>query len=229
MNKKGFFNFLKGWTSISEEEKQQRDYALSKQIEESSEKDFRRPQSYSNSYSSQSGNQGGNNQHRQQSRFEVTAEMETFCVEKLEEILNLADFTGKVRSKKRDGNRLFLEIFDSGDDAGRIIGKSGVTLEAIEMLLRHFVIRNFETPIRITIDAGEYRNKRVSNAKHKAMRAAESVANNGRRVALDPMSPTERREVHMLFENDENVKTVSEGEGEDRRVVLVKRDELSDN
>lgn len=222
MNKRGFFNFLKGWTSISEEEKQQRDYALSKQNEETSEKEVRKSQ---NTYAS-----GRSQDHssRQQSRFEVTPEMELFCVDKLEQILTLADFTGKVRSKKRDGNRLFLEIFDSGDDAGRIIGKSGVTLEAIEMLLRHFVIRNFETPIRITIDAGEYRNKRVSQAKHKAMRAAEVVSHNGRRVALDPMSPTERREVHMMFENDENVKTVSEGEGDSRRIVLVKRDEPSD-
>lgn len=228
MNKRGFFNFLKGWTSISEEEKQQRDYALSKQNEESSDKEARKSQnSYSNSYQNHSGGRSSD-QQRQQSRFEVTPEMELFCVEKLEQILNLADFTGKVRSKKRDGNRLFLEIFDSGDDAGRIIGKSGVTLEAIEMLLRHFVIRNFETPIRVTIDAGEYRNKRVSQAKHKAMRAAESVSHHGRRVVLDPMPATERREVHMMFENDENVKTVSEGEGDSRRIVLVKRDEPSD-
>jgi predicted RNA-binding protein Jag len=218
MSKKGFFNFLKGWTSISEEEKQQRDYALAKLNEEKEEKEARRAapapqqqQAQQNSY--------------QQTRFEVTSAMETCCVEKLEAILNLAQFSGHVRSKKKEGNRLFLEIYDSGDDAGRIIGKSGVTLEAIEMLLRHFVIRNFEVPIRITIDAGEYRNKRVSQARNKALRAAESVSHYGQRVALDPMSATERREVHMMFEHDNAVKTVSEGEGENRRIVLVKRDD----
>jgi len=93
------------------------------------------------------------------------------------------------------------------------------------MLLRHFVIRNFEVPIRVTIDAGEYRNKRVSHARSKALKAAESVSNYGKRVALDPMSATERREVHMMFENDKEVKTVSEGEGDSRRIVLVKRDD----
>ena len=214
MNKKGFFNFLRGWTTVSEEEKQQREYAVAKANEEKEVKEQR-------VYNAHNGNRNNNTP----SRFEVTSEMETFCVEKLEEILNLAQFLGNVRCKKREGNRLFLEIFDSGDDAGRIIGKSGVTLEAIEMLLRHFVIRNFEVPIRITIDAGEYRNKRVSHARNKALKAAESVVHYGNRVELDPMTSTERREVHMMFENDQNVRTLSEGEGDNRRVVLVKRDE----
>ncbi len=215
MNKKGFFNFLKGWTSISDEEKLQRDQALTKQNEEKAEKEMRRT----------APPQQEPYQPYPQTRFEVTAAMETFCVDKLESILRLAQFSGYVRSKKKEGNRLFLEIIDAGEDAGRIIGKSGVTLEAIEMLLRHFVIRNFEVPIRITIDAGEYRNKRVSHARNRAVRAAESVGNHGQRVALDPMSATERREVHMMFENDSSVKTVSEGEGDNRRIVLVKRDD----
>jgi spoIIIJ-associated protein len=157
-------------------------------------------------------------------RPDVTEEMETFAVEKLEEMLELTTFEGSVRAKKRDGNKLFLEVFDAGEDAGRIIGKGGSTLESFQTLLRHFIIRRFDAAVRVTIDAGDYRNKRGNQLKNKALKAAEEVEKYGSRVELDPMTASERRAIHMLFENSDTVETLSEGQGNDRRIVLVRRD-----
>lgn len=168
----------------------------------------------------------GSNRSNSRSSFrpDVTEEMETFAVEKLEEMLELTTFEGAVRAKKRDGNKLFLEIFDSGDDAGRIIGKGGSTLESFQTLLRHFIIRRFDAAVRVTIDAGDYRNKRGNQLKNKALKAAEEVEKYGSRVELDPMTASERRTIHMLFENSDTVETLSEGQGNGRRIVLVRRD-----
>jgi len=197
--KKGFFNFLKGWSNptLTDEEKQQRDYALA---QEGSQKKVENKQESS-----------------------ISDEIETFCIEKLEDILYHAKFSGKVKSKGKDGNKLSLEIFDAGDDAGRLIGKSGQTLSSLQTLIRNFVIRKFNESIKISIDAGEYRSRRHSQIRTKALKAAEKVKSDGRKVSLDPMSPAERRAVHLLFENDEEIETISEGSGHSRRIVLVSK------
>ena len=127
MSKKGFFNFLKGWSSVSDEENNQTVVTT----ETVSEK-----------------------KNISSLNSEVTEEIETFVVEKFKEMIDLSGFVGNVRPKKKDGNRLYIEVYDTEEDAGRIIGKGGHTLESFQILLRHFVIRRFDAAVRITIDAG---------------------------------------------------------------------------
>ena len=195
MSKKGFFNFLKGWVSISEEDKE----------------------TSSKSFSNENKKRGERKQHI------ATAEMEAYAAETFASMLNLAGFTGKVRGKKRENHKIFLEVYDTGDDAGRIIGKGGSTLESFQTLLRHFIIRKFSVPVRIMIDAADYRSKRFLQLKDKALKAAEEVISTGDELELDPMNSAERRSIHLLFENDEKVQTFSEGEGNNRKVVIAKR------
>jgi spoIIIJ-associated protein len=137
--------------------------------------------------------------------------------------LYLSKFTGKVKAKNKEGNKLYLDIFDAGEDAGRLIGKSGQTLSALQTLLRNFVIRKFNESIKVSIDAGEYRSRRFSQLRTKALKAAEKVKTDGKKIQLDPMSPSERRAIHLLFEKNEDIQTLSEGSGHSRRIVLAKR------
>jgi predicted RNA-binding protein Jag len=196
MSKKGFFNFLKGWVSISEEEKGSPTTAAPS-IENKS-----RPE---------------RKQHI------ATEEMQDYAVKTFETMLQLAGFSGKVRGKKRENHKIFLEVYDTDDDAGRIIGKGGSTLESFQTLLRHFIIRKFSVPVRIMIDAADYRSKRFLQLKDKALKAAEEVKATGDELELDPMNSAERRSIHLLFENDTTIRTFSEGEGSLRKVVLAKR------
>ena len=198
MSKKGFFNFLKGWSNVSDDENNQTVATTTETVSE------KKNISTLNS--------------------EATEEIETFVVEKFKEMIDLCGFVGNVRPKKKDGNRLYIEVYDTEEDAGRIIGKGGHTLESFQILLRHFVIRRFDSAIRITIDAGDYRNKRVGQLKMKALKAAEDVEKNGKPVELDPMTASERRAIHVLFENNDIIETLSEGQGDDRHIVLVRRD-----
>ena len=97
----------------------------------------------------------------------VTDEIETFAVEKCEEMLGLAGFSGKVRCKKKMGYTLYIEVFDAGDDLGRIIGRNGTALQAIQMLIKFFIIRQFEVSIKVVLDAGDYTSRYQSQLKKK--------------------------------------------------------------
>ncbi len=197
--KKGIFGFFKGWSAVSDEEQQQRSYAISKEKEQ------------------------GNAIEMQEEI--VTEEIETFTIEKCEQILQLSQFAGKVKTKSREGYTLTIEVFDAGDDLGRIIGKNGSALQALQLLLKFFIIRQFSVSVRVVVDAGDYTDRHQSHIKRKAFRAAEEVMSTGDSVSLDPMPASDRKVVHLLFENHKEVKTTSTGEGSSRCVVILKRDD----
>lgn len=223
--KKGFFNFLKGWSSptLTAEEQQQRDYALAQQKNESNDDD----DDYDVKADVQEKKQKDTHQEKRHNTVTISSEIETFCIEKLEELLYLAKFSGKVKATESEGDKLYLEIFDAGDDAGRLIGKSGQTLYAFQTLIKNFVIRKFNTSIKINIDAGDYRNRRIAQIQEKALKAAERVKTEGKKMYLEPMSPSERRAVHVLFEKDDQIRTISEGSGHTRRIVLVRKNPVT--
>lgn len=195
-DKKGILDFFKGWGTISEEEQQQRQHAMSQD--------------------------SGTNEVE---TFVISEDVELFAIEKVEEILHLAGFSGKVKCKNKLGRKLYLEIFDAGDDLGRIIGKGGATLQALQLLVRHFLITKFKESYTVLLDAGDYLKKQERILKQKAFKAVEQVKASGENVPLEPMSAYERRFVHTLLDKNKGVQTFSEGTGAQRHIVVAKRDD----
>ena len=197
--KKGILGFLKNWGTVNEEEADQHSYAVEKEKAD------------------------GNSIKGSDDL--ITADIELFAIEKLEEFLELANFSGKIKCKSKSGYTLHLEIFDvSENDLGRIIGKGGSTLKAFQLLIKFSIIRKFNTSLRVLLDAGDYQNRRESQLKKAALRAADEVIDSGNEIPLDPMSASDRRFIHMLFEKNKKVATTSAGEGQDRHVLLRRRD-----
>ena len=212
--KKGFFSFFKGKskgvTVFSEEEEKQRSYAIAKEQEERQEQV----------------------QLEKQARmapkvapiFDTPpSEMALFGKDKLEELLDLTQFGGQVHLTHHEPDRLSYEIVHS-DDAGRIIGKDGSTLEAFQTLLRGFIYKKFSTPVRVTLDIGDYRKKKEEILKAHATKAAKAVLQDGGSFDLKPMSAEERRMVHTMFQDDSRIKSYSVGEGQNRHIVLEEKD-----
>ena len=79
--------------------------------------------------------------------------------------------------------------------------------------------------IQVVLDAGDYKRRRQSEVKQIALRAGDDVLSSGESVALEPMSSSDRRMVHVLFEDHHELTTLSEGSGSYRHVVIVKRDD----
>ncbi len=120
------------------------------------------------------------------------------------------------------GDEVLAEI--SGGDAGRLIGKGGRTLAALEFLANAVVNKGDEDPVRVVIDVGGYKRRRDERLRQTAQRAIARVRKSGDAVELEPMSAAERRIVHMVVADEADVVSESTGEGRARRVVIASAD-----
>jgi spoIIIJ-associated protein len=101
-----------------------------------------------------------------------------------------------------------------------LIGRRGETLAALQLLLHLVISRQADTRDRVIVDVEGYRQRREENLRSMAQRIAEQVRTSGRAVMLEAMPPNERRIVHMALADYEDISTESEGEGDQRRVVV---------
>lgn len=108
-----------------------------------------------------------------------------------------------------------------GADAGLVIGKRGDTLNALQLLVQLVVAKRFNQSIRIVLDASKYRERRRAAIIQLALNAADKARSQKRIVRLRNLTASERRIVHMTLQSDPTVFTMSEGEGEDRVVIVA--------
>ena len=114
-----------------------------------------------------------------------------------------------------------LRMVLSGENMSILIGRRGETLDALQYLTSLNVNRGREDYLRVTLDTENYRAKREEALRKLAVRMANRAKKSGRRVALEPMNPNERRILHSALQNDPEVTTHSEGEEPYRRVIIT--------
>lgn len=107
-----------------------------------------------------------------------------------------------------------------GDDLGVIIGRRGETLDAIQYLAS-LAANNGGGYYKVSLNIGNYREKREEALKSLAKRVSAQVLKTGRNRSLEPMNPYERRIIHTAVQDIEGVVSNSFGEGEGRRVVIA--------
>lgn len=108
----------------------------------------------------------------------------------------------------------------SGPDAELLLQKHGVLLDALEYVVLKSVRLDEELFGRITFDCQEWRWLRAQELQLAARVAAERVVETGDPFALNPMNARERRIVHLALKNQPQVRTLSEGFGPERHVVI---------
>jgi spoIIIJ-associated protein len=107
-------------------------------------------------------------------------------------------------------------------DSGRLIGHRGETLQALQHLLNMMVKNRTAERVFVSLDIAGYKKGRSEALGAQAVAEAEKVKQTGVAHSLRPMSPAERRIVHMALADVEGITTESEGEGRERRVVIKK-------
>ena len=135
----------------------------------------------------------------------------------LREILDHMGMEAEV-SAFDDGERVILDAH--GPESGIIIGKKGATLDALQYLVNRIVFKKPGVGPLIVVDAEGYRGRREDALTDLARSLAEKAIRSGRPVAVEPMSPHDRRIVHHALAEHDQVRTESEGEGPGRRVVI---------
>ncbi len=104
---------------------------------------------------------------------------------------------------------------------GLLIGRKGQTLDALEYLLNRMVAREEEEGAHLILDAEGYRERRRQSLESLALRLSERAKRRRKTVTLNPLSPRDRRVVHLALEADPLVVTKSMGRGHFRRLLIV--------
>ena len=116
---------------------------------------------------------------------------------------------------RENGATIILE----GEGLGVVIGHRGETLDALQHLVS-LAANNAGGYFKVTLNIGDYREKREQTLIGLATRVAEQVKRTSRNRALEPMSAYERRIIHTAVQEIEGVSSSSTGEGKNRRVVI---------
>lgn len=115
---------------------------------------------------------------------------------------------------------IYFEL-QCGDDYGIIIGKRGETLDALQYLARMIANKGSQNYKRVSINVGNYREKREETLKILARKTASKAVRQGRSISLEPMNPYERRIIHTAVQEVEGASSHSVGSDLDRRVVIT--------
>jgi spoIIIJ-associated protein len=114
-----------------------------------------------------------------------------------------------------------IRIEIEGRDSGRIIGKKGQVLAAIQHIVNRVVNRPGLDRAHVVVDAEGYRQRREDTLATMAQRLGKKALEEGKIITFEPMSPRDRRIVHLALAKFPGVVTKSDGEGEGRRVQII--------
>ena len=145
--------------------------------------------------------------------------MEETVSEVLDNILGLLLLEGSYEiEEKEDGFFVSIET----DDAGRLIGSGGLSLEALQLIVNQITSQKQKEGDfkRIVLDVLGWRKQKEEELKTQAESWAKQVIESKTNLELEPQSPWQRRIIHMVIEAIDGVETESVGEGRDRHIVI---------
>ena len=108
----------------------------------------------------------------------------------------------------------------SGDDLNFLIGFRGQSLDGLQSILRLMIYRETQIQPLITLDINDYKNRKTEKIQEMAKTFIDKVRFFQKDVEMPRMSPWERRQIHVLVSEYDDIESESTGEGENRRVVL---------
>lgn len=138
--------------------------------------------------------------------------------ETLEEVVRLIGAEGHVEiAHDSDGPRLVI----AGDESGVLIGRRGQTLDALEYFINRILSREEDGGVHLVVDSQDYRARRRDALIDLARRLGERARRRGKTVTLNPMSPRDRRIVHLALQGDPSLTTRSSGKGYFRKLLII--------
>jgi spoIIIJ-associated protein len=140
------------------------------------------------------------------------------ALEVVQRILDAAalNCSARVSEVADDGFQIDIE----GENAAVLVGRQGQVLDALQFLVGVTVNRQYEGKARVTLEAAGFRQKHRETLVRTALELAEQVAEHNQEAELEPLPPRDRLIIHNALKDHPKVYTYSEGEGDNRHVVI---------
>lgn len=135
----------------------------------------------------------------------------------VDEFFKKASFEASVEVEQKD-NLINIEIATS--DAQTLIGRQGLVLADVQLLLRKIIKKKTSEESYVSVDVDNYKKNKENYLKDLAWRVADEVLKTGREREIPLMSSFDRRIVHIELQERNDVLAESVGEGEERRIIV---------
>lgn len=119
-----------------------------------------------------------------------------------------------------EGDLIKITVLLPETEAGRLIGRFATTLDSLQLLIS-LMLNQGDSHRHILLDVAGYRARRLETLSTMVERAKQTVSSTGLPAALPPLSSTERRQVHLMLQDDVEFTSYSEGSGLDRRLYVA--------
>ncbi len=133
------------------------------------------------------------------------------------------ELLSKLEIEATVGVDLIDEIYQvkvETEESGLLIGFHGETLSSFQLILGLMVYRKLGQWVRVVVEVGDYRARREQQLRAMAESYAAQVVSSGQPIYLSYLPPIERRIIHLALQGRPDVETVSEGEGNQRRLII---------
>jgi spoIIIJ-associated protein len=140
--------------------------------------------------------------------------------DQLGKLLELMKTSASIESVEEDGENVAVQI-DAGEDSGLLIGTHGKTIEALE-LLSNLMLKNKKGEWRrVTVNIADWKEKEEKRLSDLAGTIATRAVETGKPQYLYNLTSGQRRVIHMLLAENENVETTSDGDGAERFLIVT--------
>jgi len=136
----------------------------------------------------------------------------------LTELLSAAGLLLEIRRRDSAADEILFELI--GDDVEPLLANQGEGLTGLEVLVGRIASKRIGQPVHPRLDAEGFRAQRKGALEDLAAQSAAEVRRTRRPQLLPPLSPWERRLVHLALAEDPEVETESEGDGFLKRVEV---------
>lgn len=138
------------------------------------------------------------------------------------ELLQIVELMGFPSTLEVETEGLSVSCTLRGDFEEDLTGVDGKVLDSLQYILRKVVTRKVPERLRISINVGDFREKRLENLKIRSVELAALVKEDGKTQVLPALNPSERRAIHMILQEDKEIRSRSVGDGLFKKILIYK-------
>jgi len=126
----------------------------------------------------------------------------------------------------QEKNEIYSINIRKTNDAGLLIGKSAKLLDSLQYLINQMISKKRKKQIKLILDVEGYRERKKRALINKAKDIIQKVIKSQRSITIEPLSGADRKIIHKLVEPEKNLRTMTIGDGEYKRIVILPKDKL---